>query len=136
MKIIQKNRYLLLILNILIISISFSQNNETGLDAINQELNKYRIKILEEDLKISDGIITINIYARRTNYSSLSLIAFYAVGKVYSGNNHNINEILISIKINRYKIEKITKKANYQDVQDLIMGRITQSEFIYKVRTS
>tara|TARA_B100000029_G_scaffold169787_1_gene166026 strand:+ start:5964 stop:6368 length:405 start_codon:yes stop_codon:yes gene_type:complete len=133
-----KNRIFLkfLIINIVFISFSIGQYKKVGLDAVNRELNRYRIKILEEDLYVNRGpygIIKVNINARRTNYLSLSLVTFYAVGKVYSGNEQNIKEIIVSINIEN---NKMIKRARYQDVQDLIMGRISQEEFFYKIKTS
>tara|TARA_B100000945_G_scaffold321265_1_gene334829 strand:+ start:901 stop:1305 length:405 start_codon:yes stop_codon:yes gene_type:complete len=125
-----------LIIYIIFTSFSIGQYKKVGLDAVNRELNRYRIKILEEDLYVNRGpygIIKVNIHARRTNYLSLSLVTFYAIGKVYSGNEQNIKEIIVSINIEN---NKMIKRARYQDVQDLIMGRISQEEFFYKVKTN
>ena len=73
-------RFRFVIILLIVLSAIFARSGDLLFNSIESQLSKYRYSINKEDVSVINGIIRVEITARRTNIKSQQLLGFYSVG--------------------------------------------------------
>ena len=120
------------ILFILLSTIS-AREGDLLFNAIESHLSKYRYSINERDVSIINGIIRLEITARRTNIKSQQLLGFYSVGKVLNKSNTPFREVQIIIHYELRGGQEVVITAPVELTLALSQGKLSPNQFFDKL---
>ena len=108
--------------------------SETLFDSISSYLKRYRQYIEEDDIKVNNGVIYLELDGRRTNLNSLLLLGFYSVGRQLQRNSTPFREVQIIINYEMKATQQMVATASMEYVMALSQGRINPEQFFNEVR--
>ena len=108
--------------------------SETLFDSISSYLKRYRQYIEEDDIKVNNGVIYLELDGRRTNLNSLLLLGFHSVGRQLQRNSSSFREVQIIINYEMKNTQQMVAIANMESVMALSQGRINPDQFFNEVR--
>ena len=120
------------ILFILLSTISASTGNLL-FNAIESHLSKYRYSINERDVSIINGIIRVEITARRTNIKSQQLLGFYSVGSTLNKTSTPFREVQIIIHYELRGGQEVVMTAPVELILELSQGKLSSDQFFDKL---
>ena len=120
------------ILFILLSAIS-AREGDLLFNAIESHLSKYRYSINERDVSILDGIIRLEITARRTNIKSQQLLGFYSVGSALNKTDTSFREVQIIIHYELRGGQKVVIRAPVKLILELSQGKLSPDQFFDKL---
>ena len=107
--------------------------SETLFDSISSYLKRYRQYIEEDDIKVNNGVIYLELDGRRTNLNSLLLLGFYSVGRQFQRNSSTFREVQIIIYYEMKDTQQMVATAQMESVMALSQGRINPEQFFNEV---
>lgn len=120
------------ILFILLSAIS-AREGDLLFNAIESHLSKYRYSINERDVSIINGIIRVEITARRTNIKSQQLLGFYSVGSALNKTRTPMREVQIIIHYELRGGQEVTMTAPVKLILELSQGKLSPNQFFDKL---
>ena len=120
------------ILFILLSTIS-ARTGDLLFNAIESHLSKYRYSINERDVSIINGIIRLEITARRTNIKSQQLLGFYSVGSVLNKTSTPFREVQIIIHYELRGGQEVVMTAPIELILELSQGKLSPNQFFDKL---
>ena len=120
------------ILFILLSTIS-AREGDLLFNAIESHLSKYRYSINERDVSIINGIIRLEITARRTNIKSQQLLGFLSVGRALQRSGNPFREVHIIIRYEIRGVQEILITAPVELVLKLSQGKLSSKQFFDKI---
>ena len=97
--------------------------------SIGSHLSKYRYSINKRDISVINGIIRLEITARRTNIKSQQLLGFYSVGRALQRTSISFREVHIIIHYQLRGGQKILMIAPVELVLKLSQGKLSSDQF-------
>ena len=126
-----KSRFVLILL-ILLSTIS-AREGDLLFNAIESHLSKYRYSINERDVSIINGIIRVEITARRTNIKSQQLLGFYSVGSALNKTSTPFREVQIIIHYELRGGREVAMIAPVELTLALSQGKLSANQFFDKL---
>ena len=120
------------ILFILLSTIS-ARTGDLLFNAIESHLSKYRYSINERDVSIINGIIRVEITARRTNIKSQQLLGFYSVGSALNKTSTPFREVQIIIHYELRGGQEVVMTAPVKLTLALSQGKLSPNQFFDKL---
>ena len=120
------------ILFILLSTIS-AREGDLLFNAIESHLSKYRYSINERDVSIINGIIRVEITARRTNIKSQQLLGFYSVGSALNKASTLFREVQIIIHYELRGGQEVVMTAPVELILELSQGKLSPDQFFDKL---
>ena len=120
------------ILFILLSTIS-ARTGDLLFNAIESHLSKYRYSINERDVSIINGIIRLEITARRTNIKSQQLLGFYSVGSALNKTSTPFREVQIIIHYELRGGQEVVMTAPVELTLELSQGKLSSDQFFDKL---
>ena len=120
------------ILFILLSTIS-ARTGDLLFNAIESHLSKYRYSINERDVSIINGIIRVEITARRTNIKSQQLLGFYSVGSALNKTSTPFREVQIIIHYELRGGQEVVMTAPVALTLELSQGKLSSNQFFDKL---
>ena len=120
------------ILFILLSTIS-ARTGDLLFNAIESHLSKYRYSINERDVSIINGIIRVEITARRTNIKSQQLLGFYSVGSALNKISTPFREVQIIIHYELRGGQEVVMTAPVDLTLALSQGNLSPNQFFDKL---
>ena len=120
------------ILFILLSTIS-ARTGDLLFNAIESHLSKYRYSINERDVSIINGIIRVEITARRTNIKSQQLLGFYSVGSALNKASTHFREVQIIIHYELRGGREVVMTAPVELILALSQGKLSSDQFFDKL---
>ena len=102
-------------------------------NAIESHLSKYRYSINEGDVSIRNGIIRLEITARRTNIKSQQLLGFYSVGSALNKTSTPMREVQIIIHYELRGGREVIMTAPVELTLALSQGKLSSKQFFDKL---
>ena len=102
-------------------------------NAIESHLSKYRYSINERDVSIINGIIRLEITARRTNIKSQQLLGFYSVGSALNKTSTPMREVQIIIHYELRGGQEVIMTAPVELTLALSQGKLSSKQFFDKL---
>ena len=121
-----------IILFILLSTIS-ARTGDLLFNAIESHLSKYRYSINERDVSIINGIIRVEITARRTNIKSQQLLGFYSVGSALNKTSTPFREVQIIIHYELRGGQEVVMTAPVELILELSQGKLSSGQFFDKL---
>ena len=121
-----------IILFILLSTIS-AKAGDLLFNAIESHLSKYRYSINERDISIINGIISVEITARRTNIKSQQLLGFYSVGSALNKASTPFSEVQIIIHYELRGGREVVMTAPVELILELSQGKLSPDQFFDKL---
>ena len=115
------------------ISYLYSEQGEALFNPISSYLKRYRQHIEEKDLTVNNGVISLELDGRRTNFNSLVLLGFYSVGKELQKNTSVFREVRIIIHYEMKDSQQLVAIASMKSVIALSQGRINPDQFFDEI---
>ena len=100
---------------------------------IQSYLSLYRQFIDKEDIILTNGVIYLELYGRRTNHKSLLLLGFYSVGRALQRSNAPLYKVQIIIHYELKDAQQIVASATRQSVLLLYQGQMNPEQFFSEV---
>ena len=120
------------ILFILLSTIS-ARTGDLLFNAIESHLSKYRYSINERDVSITNGLIRVEITARRTNIKSQQLLGFYSVGSALNKTSNPFREVQIIIHYELRGGQEVVMTAPVELTLALSQGKLSSNQFFDKL---
>ena len=120
------------ILFILLSTIS-AREGDLLFNGIESHLSKYRYSINERDVSIINGIIRVEITARRTNIKSQQLLGFYSVGSALNKSTTPFREVQIIIHYELRGGQDVVMTAPVELILELSQGKLSSGQFFDKL---
>ena len=120
------------ILFLLLATIS-ARTGDLLFNAIESHLSKYRYSINERDVSIINGIIRLEITARRTNIKSQQLLGFYSVGSALNKTSTPFREVQIIIHYELRGGQEVVMTAPAELTLALSQGKLSPDQFFDKL---
>ena len=114
-------------------SVLVCQDDDLIFENVNQHLTKYRQTISPGDLEIKNGVLRLQLAGRRTNYNSLMLLGFFAIGRTISTMDIQLYRIEVVIQVNIRDGRRVSAWAAPGEVVDLARGRINSEHFFQQI---
>ena len=92
-----KIRFRFVVILFFLFSAIFGRTGDLLFNSIESQLSKYRYSINKGDVSIINGVIRVEIAARRTNIKSQQLLGFYSVGSALNKTSTPFREVQIII---------------------------------------
>ena len=102
-------------------------------NTIVSHLSKYRYSINERDVSIINGIIRVEITARRTNIKSQQLLGFYSVGSALNKTSTPFREVQIIIHYELRGGQEVVMTAPVELTLALSQGKLSSNQFFDKL---
>ena len=102
-------------------------------NAIESHLSKYRYSINERDVSIINGVIRVEIAARRTNIKSQQLLGFYSVGSALNKTTTPFREVQIIIQYELRRGREVIMTAPVELTLALSQGKLSSNQFFDKL---
>ena len=114
---------------LILLSAIFGRTGDLIFHSIESQLSKYRYSINKRDISVINGIIRLEITARRTNIKSQQLLGFYSVGRALQRTSISFREVHIIIHYQLRGGQKILMIAPLELVLKLSQGKLSSDQF-------
>ena len=101
--------------------------------SIESQLSKYRYSINKRDISVINGIIRLEITARRTNIKSQQLLGFLSLGRAMPSSSNPFREVHIIIHYEIRGVQEILISAPVELVIQLSQGKLSPKQFFDKI---
>ena len=101
--------------------------------SIESQLSKYRYSINKRDISVINGIIRLEITARRTNIKSQQLLGFYSVGSALNKTSTPFREVQIIIHYELRGGQEVVMTAPVELTLALSQGKLSPNQFFDKL---
>ena len=130
---IMKIRFTFVIIIFILFSAIFGRTGDLLFNAIESHLSKYRYNINKRDVSVTNGIIRVEITARRTNIESQQLLGFYSVGSALNKTNTPFREVQIIIHYELRGGQEVAMTAPVELTLALSQGKLSPNQFFDKL---
>ena len=127
-------RFRFVIILLIVLSAIFARSGDLLFNSIESQLSKYRYSINKEDVSVINGIIRVEITARRTNIKSQQLLGFYSVGSALNKSSTPFREVQIIINFEIRRAQNIVMTAPVDLILELSQGRLSSNQFFNKLK--
>jgi len=127
-------RFRFVIILLIVLSAIFARSGDLLFNSIESQLSKYRYSINKEDVTVINGIIRVEITARRTNIKSQQLLGFYSVGSALNKSSTPFREVQIIINFELKRAQNIVMTAPVDLILELSQGRLSSNQFFNKLK--
>ena len=127
-------RFRFVIILLIVLSAIFARSGDLLFNSIESQLSKYRYSINKEDVSVINGIIRVEITARRTNIKSQQLLGFYSVGSALNKSSTPFREVQIIINFEIRRAQNIVMTAPVELILELSQGRLSSNQFFNKLK--
>lgn len=127
-------RFRFVIILLIVLSAIFGRSGDLLFNSIESQLSKYRYSINKEDVSVINGIIRVEITARRTNIKSQQLLGFYSVGSALNKSSTPFREVQIIINFELKRAQNIVMTAPVDLILELSQGRLSSNQFFNKLK--
>ena len=117
----------------ILLSTIFAREGDLLFNAIESHLSKYRYSINERDVSIINGIIRLEITARRTNIKSQQLLGLYSVGRALNKTSTPFREVQIIIHYELRGGQEVVMTAPVELTLALSQGKLSPDQFFDKL---
>ena len=124
-----KIRFRLVVILFILLSAVIGRSGDLLFNSIESQLSKYRYSINKRDVSIINGIIRLEITARRTNIKSQQLLGFLSVGRAMQSSSYPFREIHILIRYEIRGVQEILITAPVELVIKLSQGKLSSDQF-------
>ena len=114
-------------------SVLVCQDDGVIFENVHQHLAKYRQTISPSDLEFQNGVLRLQLAGRRTNYKSLMLLGFFAIGRTISTMDIQLYRIEVVILVEIRDGRRVSARAEPGEVVDLARGRINSEHFFQQI---
>ena len=128
-----KIRFRFVIILFILHSAIFGRTGNLLFNSIESQLSKYRYSINKGDVSIINGIISVEITARRTNIKSQQLLGFYSVGSALNKSNTPFREVQIIIHYELRGGQEVVMTAPVELTLALSQGKLSPNHFFDKL---
>ena len=126
-------RFRFVIILFILHSAIFGRTGNLLFNSIESQLSKYRYTINKEDISVVNGIIRVEITARRTNIKSQQLLGFYSVGSALNKSNTTFREVQIIIHYELRGGQDVVMTAPVELILELSQGKLSSGQFFDKL---
>ena len=127
-------RFRFVIILLIVLSAIFARSGDILFNSIESQLSKYRYSINKEDVSVINGIIRLEITARRTNIKSQQLLGFYSVGSALNKSSTPFREVQIIINFELKRAQNIVMTAPVDLILELSQGKLSSNQFFNKLK--
>ena len=117
----------------ILLSAIFGRAGDLLFNSIESQLSKYRYSINKRDVSITNGIIRLEITARRTNIKSQQLLGFYSVGSALNKTSTPFREVQIIIHYELRGGQEVVMTAPVELTLALSQGKLSPNQFFDKL---
>ena len=128
-----KIKFRFVIILFILLSSIFGRTGDLLFNAIESHLSKYRYSINESDVSIINGVIRVEITARRTNIKSQQLLGFYSVGSALNKTSTPMREVQIIIHYELRGSREVGMTAPVELILALSQGKLSPAQFFDKL---
>ena len=128
-----KIKFRFVVILFILLSAIFGRTGDLLFNAIESHLSKYRYSINERDVSIINGIIRLEITARRTNIKSQQLLGFYSVGSALNKTSTPFREVQIIIHYELRGGRDVFMSAPVELILELSQGKLSSGKFFDKL---
>ena len=127
-------RFRFIVILLIVLSPILGRSGDLLFNSIQSQLSKYRYSINKEDVSVINGIIRVEITARRTNIKSQQLLGFYSVGSALNKSSNPFREVQIIINFELKGAQNIVMTAPVDLILELSQGRLSSNQFFNKLK--
>ena len=117
----------------ILLSAIFGRTGDLLFNSIESHLSKYRYSINKKDVSVINGIIRVEIIARRTNIKSQQLLGFYSVGSALNKISTPFREVQIIIHYELRGGQEVVMAAPVELILELSQGKLSPDQFFDKL---
>ena len=128
-----KIRFRFVVILFIFLSAVLGRSGDLLFNSIESQLSKYRYSINKRDISIINGIIRLEITARRTNIKSQQLLGFYSVGSALNKSNTPFREVQIIIHYELRGGQDVVMTAPVELILELSQGKLSSGQFFDKL---
>ena len=128
-----KLRFKFVVILFILFSTIIGRSGDLLFDSIESQLSKYRYSISKSDVSVINGIIRVEITARRTNIKSQQLLGFYSVGSALNKSNTPFREVQIIIHYELRGGQNVVMTAPIELILELSQGKLSAGQFFDKL---
>ena len=128
-----KIRFRFVVILFIFLSAALGRVGDLLFNSIESQLSKYRYSINKRDVSITNGIIRLEITARRTNIKSQQLLGFYSVGSALNKSNTPFREVQIIIHYELRGGQEVVMTAPVELILELSQGKLSPDQFFDKL---
>jgi hypothetical protein len=110
-----------------------ARSGDSLFNDIQSHLSKYRYSINGRDVSIINGMIRVEITARRTNIKSQQLLGFYSVGSALNKSRTHFREVQIIIHYELRGGREVAMTAPVELILELSQGKLSSDQFFDKL---
>ena len=122
-------RFRFAVILLILLSAIFGRTGDLIFHSIESQLSQYRYSINKRDISVINGIIRLEITARRTNIKSQQLMGFYSVGRALQRTSISFREVHIIIHYEIRGVQEILITAPVELVLKLSQGKLSSDQF-------
>ena len=126
-------RFRFAVILFIFLSAIFGRTGDLIFHSIESQLSKYRYSINKRDISVINGIIRLEITARRTNIKSQQLLGFLSVGRAMQSSSYPFREVHIIIHYEIRGVQEILITAPVELVIQLSQGKLSPKQFFDKI---
>ncbi|HIB14679.1 MAG TPA: hypothetical protein EYO19_04385 [Candidatus Marinimicrobia bacterium] len=126
-------RFRFAVILFILLSAIFGRTGDLIFHSIESQLSKYRYSINKRDISVINGIIRLEITARRTNIKSQQLLGFLSVGRAMQSSSNPFREVHIIIHYEIRGVQEILITAPVELVIQLSQGKLSPKQFFDKI---
>ena len=126
-------RFRFIVILFILFSTIFGRSGDLLFNSIESQLSKYRYSINKRDVSVINGIIRVEITARRTNIKSQQLLGFYSVGSALNKSNTPFREVQIIIHYELRGGQDVVMTAPAELILELSQGKLSSGQFFDKL---
>jgi len=128
-----KIRFRFVVILFIFLSAVLGRSGDLLFNSIESQLSKYRYSINKRDVSIINGIIRLEITARRTNIKSQQLLGFYSVGSALNKSSTPFREVQIIIHYELRGGQDVVMTAPIELILELSQGKLSSGQFFDKL---
>ena len=128
-----KIRFRFVVILFIFLSAVLGRSGDLLFNSIESQLSKYRYSINKRDVSITNGIIRLEITARRTNIKSQQLLGFYSVGSALNKTSTPFREVQIIIHYELRGGRQVVMTAPVELTLALSQGKLSSNQFFDKL---
>ena len=128
-----KIRFRFVVILFIFLSAVLGRSGDLLFNSIESQLSKYRYSINKRDVSITNGIIRLEITARRTNIKSQQLLGFYSVGSALNKTSTPFREVQIIIHYELRGGQEVAMTAPVELTLALSQGKLSSKQFFDKL---
>ena len=122
-------RFKFAVIMFILLSAIFGRTGDLIFNSIESYFSSYRQSIETGDVSVREGIISVNITARRTNIKSQQLLGFLSVGRAIQSSSNPFREVHILIRYEIRGVQEILITAPVELVLKLSQGKLSSDQF-------